>query len=486
MERTSEIWWLDIKGNPAFDSQSSSSAMDRPPSSRQTQYSHDRPGERTTGLSGYAANSGSAQAHPSLQAARHTPFAPGCVSSLRFVSSPSLPPQALGTHFHVFSSGCLLDFVTPASVISSFETCLSALDLETLRWQKLANGRDLYNPSYRWHYCAIDQAGTQAWLLGCPTEPPANGADAEFLSDVLPIDLRKLGLLGNSIVAGSPAEHSRVPASDAQPASLLSGVGADLAMMFDRAPETGSGTDFTVTGEPEDQVASDITEEDGSIMQSSQQNSSAPIHVHKLILQARWPHFNRLYASQMSEFQTKKMHMEEPYSTVRAFLYYLYTDSIAPNPKFGPNINDVAGMLVLSNLYQMPRLRLLCVNRLGNELDIQHAAIIWERASVAGEDWLRRRAANFAMTHWGRVVRTAGFKTLKRESLVELCEEVDFEGRVVGGEELEMLGGLGGAKLGSATMLLSLARKRRAGSINNQVSDGEDADGEDDEGMELS
>jgi len=30
----------------------------------------------------------------------------------------------------------------------------------------------------------------------------------------------------------------------------------------------------------------------------------------------------------MAEFHTKKMHIPEPYSVVKAFLYYLYTDSI--------------------------------------------------------------------------------------------------------------------------------------------------------------
>ena len=39
--------------------------------------------------------------------------------------------------------------------------------------------------------------------------------------------------------------------------------------------------------------------------------------------------------------------------------------------------------------------------------------------------------------NWGRVVRTEGFKALSRTSLMELCEVVDMEGRVVTGEEIE-------------------------------------------------
>jgi len=35
----------------------------------------------------------------------------------------------------------------------------------------------------------------------------------------------------------------------------------------------------------------------------------------------------------------------------------------------------------------------------------------------------------------GRIVRTTGFKSLNRQSLFELCEVVDTEGRIVAGPE---------------------------------------------------
>jgi len=181
----------------------------------------------------------------------------------------------------------------------------------------------------------------------------------------------------------------------------------------------------------------------------------------------------------MLEFHTKKMHIPEPYHAVRAFLSYLYTDSIAEP---AVTLHDVAGMLVMSNIYDMPRLRLLCVNRLGKELDVEHAAIIWERAGTAGEEWLRRRAANFCMTHWGRIVRTKGFKSLPQSSLVELCEEIDAEGRVVGGEELERVGGLGGTAFGVGG---SGGRKRK-GSVGVSLVGDETETEEGDEGMDVS
>lgn len=374
----------------------------------------------------------------------------------------------------MFSSGCLLDFGTPASIISADQISLSALDLETLRWQKLADGKDLFNISYRWHYCAMNEDGTQAWLLGCPSEPTANGAGAaeEYLSDVLPVDLRKLGLLGNALTEETRPQYSKMPASDTTATSALCSIGTDLARVFDTPPESGSGTDFIVTGQPDDW-------DDEMIDETSP--PSDPIHVHKLILSTRWPHFQRLYSSQMLEFHTKKMHIPEPYSAVRAFLYYLYTDSIMDADT---TLDDVAGMLVMSNIYDMPRLRLLCVNRLGKELDVPHAAFIWERAGTAGEEWLRRRAANYCMTHWGRIVRTQGFKNLKRAALVELCEETDGEGRVVSGEELERVGGLGGTQYGTNGVG---GRKRKGSAQQSAVGEELDSETEDgEEGMDVS
>ena len=509
MERTSEIWWLDFRGAPEFDggpscglagsrdvrSLGEGSPTFSFPSSPMPQ-----------GSTGYAANTSGVQSNSATQIQRSPPVAPGAISNVKFISSPNLPMQNVGSHFHVFSSGCMLDFVTPASNMP-LETSLSALDLDTLRWQKLADGKDLFSPTYRWHYCCLDADGTHAWLLGCPREARGggNGDTEEYLSDVLPIDLRKFGLLGNKM-SQEARSGQRMPTSDTQASSHLSAIGADLARTFNQPPETGSGTDFTITGLRDECYDMESLSDDdpsspnqaGSVSESSGSNTSQPIHVHRLILNARWPHFARLYSAQMSEFHTRKMHIPEPYPAVKAFLYYLYTDSISsPLTESAaistPTLEDVANMLVMSNIYDMPRLRHLCVNRLVRDLDVQHAALIFDRANTAQEDWLKRRAASFCMTHWGRIVRTDGFRRLKRSAMLELCEGIDAEGRVVGGDELEAVGGLGGARLGSGmNVLWGNGRKRgRLGSTGAATADGDADEGEvdvdgSDEGMELS
>jgi hypothetical protein len=511
MDKVGDIWWLDLKGSPAFESPPQIGSMDRSPSalSNRTNGSPRPPFSMTptpiVGTTGYAANSGSAQVNPpSFHLRNFAPRAPGAISALKFVSGPTIPSQGAGIHFHIYSSGTLLDFATPAAAITPKECSISALDLGTLRWQKLAEGREIFKTGYRWHYCTMNEDGTKAWLMGCPTDQVGadmggNGLE-EYLSDIMEIDLRRYGFLGSNAV--EPRTDLVRPSHVRNVEQPSKGLGADLAKLFNQPPESGSGTDFVVTAlAPEDEDddamgtamgAKDSSEADQSWL-APDAPTSPPIHVHRLILQARWPHFQRLWASQMSEFHTKKMHIPDRYSVVKAFLLYLYTDRIDAATDDPPrddsigtartaDLSDVAGLLVLSNIYNIPHLRLLCVNRLSKDLDVDHACTIWYCAMQASEEWLRKRTAGFCLTHWGRIVRTAGFQRLPRSALVELSQEIDMEGRVVGGEELDLFAGqLDGSRFSDGAG----AASRRKESISSNQTQTAEEDEEEDEGMEM-
>ncbi|KAI1947214.1 hypothetical protein LOZ57_003453 [Ophidiomyces ophidiicola] len=485
MERGTDLWWLDLKGSPSFMGPlaSSQGTVGSPAIPDRMAYSPDMQFSSSSQISGrpngYAPNSSSVQVR---SLGRRRANAPGAIASVKFHSGPFTPVLLSGTHFHVFTSGVLLDLVTPSDTVRSWECNLSSLELDTLRWQRLADGPEIFNSGHRWHYCTVNENGTKAWLLGCninPNNAPGMG-DENHLSEVLPIDLEQYGILGNE------SSNQIRASSDGLPSSQLSGLGAELATVFDQPPQSGSGTDFAITADCDDPDYN--SEEEHSLISnpshptptflSSDANTSAPIHVHRIILQARWPHFKRLYAAQMAEFHTNRMHIPEPYKVVRAFLYFLYTDSIACHPDFCPDISEVAGMLVMANLYDMPRLRLLCVYRLSRELAVENAAIVWERAGRTNEEWLKRRAAAFCMANWGRIVRTEGFRNLNRQSLMELCEVVDMEGRVVGGHELEFAAGWGNERYD----LNGDVKRSRA----PPAGESDEIEGEEDDGMELS
>ncbi len=500
MERTGDLWSLDLKSSPAFKSVPaygvSESSIERPgPSPRSHFGQPPQPQSVPAGSSGYAANSSSVQIRGSTPAAKSV--APGAISCTKFISGPNVPLPGLGTHFHCYSSGALLDFVTPAGTIRSSDCNLSALELGSQQWQKLAEGPEIFDPSYRWHYCAVNEDGTKAWLLGCVMESSENGVAnfEEYLSDVIALDLQEFGLLGNDLTWEPGTEKPKNHASVTHVISKPSSLGANIAAMFDQPIESGAGSDFIITANKDEPFDDDDMSATSSFTTvdtpqtpqylSATARTSPPIHVHKLILQARWPHFSRMYNSQMSEFHTKKLHIQEPYNVVRAFLYYLYADSIERHPEYCPGLAEVAGLLVMSDVYDMPELRLKCVHRLSRELDVENAAVVWERAGTANEEWLKRRAATYCLTHWGRVVRTESFKCLSRRSMIELMEVIDVDGRVIGGEELEVVGGFGGGKLGVGGSGSDLARRRARAQAGNVGDEMDDNEVQDDEGMEI-
>ncbi|KAJ6145366.1 hypothetical protein N7470_009261 [Penicillium chermesinum] len=485
MERTTDIWWLDLKGSPSLTGTAPpQGTMDSPDERLPVAHYPDSISSQSTQMSprsgSYAANSASVQVR---NFGRRKPQAPGAISCLRFQSGANVPALFSGTHFQSFASGVLLDLITPSETVRSHDCNLSVLELSSLRWQRLADGGEIFRPGYRWHYCTVNTEGTKAWLLGCSLDlSNAPGAvDENHMSEILSIDLEKYGLLGNGLTTETPEPD--VPWPERSDNSALSNLGADLSSVFDQRPESGSGADFLITairdGEETDDVDYGTPGPSGlspTFVEPSP-STSDPIHVHKIILLLRWPHFKRLYSAQMAEYHTKRMHIPEPYSVVRSFLYYLYTDSIAGPPENRSSVVDVAGMLVMANLYDMPKLRLLCVNRLSRELDVDNAAIVWERAGRTNEHWLMRRAAQFCLSNWGRVVRSEGFKSLSHQSLIDLCEVVDTEGRIVAGPELEMVsfGSDGPDRDNKGSRL-------RLGSTADELSE-IDAD---DEGMELS
>lgn len=186
--KVNDLWWLDLKGAPEFDSRPHYGVLDRntaasrASNSPRTPYNAPAP---VVGTSGYAANSRTAQViPPSIQVKSWAPVAPGSISAVKFMHGQTVPPQGLGIHFHAYTAGALLDFVTPAATMAPRDCHLSVLDLKALRWQKLAEGREIFNPGFRWHYCTMNEDGTKAWLLGSPTDTSAADQYEEYLRSV--------------------------------------------------------------------------------------------------------------------------------------------------------------------------------------------------------------------------------------------------------------------------------------------------------------
>jgi len=128
----------------------------------------------------------------------------------------------------------------------------------------------------------------------------------------------------------------------------------------------------------------------------------------------------------MSEFHSHQLILPEPYTVVKSLVTYLYTDHLPPTPT-----PILSRLLVLANLYNIAPLRTLCLGKLLRELCVEHATIVWATAKESGERGLERRAGKVCFENWGEVVRTRGFREMKREDVLELCGLVGRGARVV-------------------------------------------------------
>ncbi|KAK9474157.1 uncharacterized protein V1510DRAFT_401641 [Dipodascopsis tothii] len=329
-----------------------------------------------------------------------------------------------GMHFYGACGNKMVDFVTEDLADHDVVSSISCFDLAEGHWRQLVDESvDIFS-GYQWNYLVMD--GTTAYLLGSQL-----GADPETLAYLLKVDLKQCGI------------SSPVPTAKAASTLLPNSLNSDLGLLFDDKDTS----DFVVTGIPdscaffEDEYFDDpaAAAAPGAPGAPARTSSSAtadalsvsdPIYVHSIILQARWPHFKRLCNSRMREYHHRRMHIPETISTVRALLCYLYIDAIPVSA----DTSTVARLLVLANLYGLPRLRDLCLERIQLGFEVDAAALVWERAATAREDVLRKVVAKFCMKHWGRVVRTRSFRALTRQAMIELCEEIDVEGAVVPGK----------------------------------------------------
>ncbi|KAK9460425.1 uncharacterized protein V1516DRAFT_676600 [Lipomyces oligophaga] len=338
--------------------------------------------------------------------------------------TPNSGDKAFGIHLYAFSGSTIVDFTAPSHALNDSETSITAFDMLEMRWRTLADSScDIFGKTH-WLYTVLD--GSIAYLLGIGSYTE-NDTTSEYLSNVLRIDLT---FFGSTPLAQNPSPFEF--SSRRQKAFVSGTLNADMASLLgDRAT-----SDFMITTFPDEE-----DELDYEYMDSTTPNlrdsgnfenlvdlNRRTIHAHSLILMARWPHFQRLYHSHMLEFEQKRLDIPEPYSPVYSLLYFLYTDTIPSSD----TIPTTARLLVLSNMYTLPRLRDLCLARLRDGFEVPTAAIIWDCARIAQEHILQHNATRFCLRHWGRIVRTPAFSSLSKESLVELCANVDLEATVVG------------------------------------------------------
>lgn len=304
-----------------------------------------------------------------------------------------------GNHFYgPGSAGTVINATTPA--LLPVRSSISRLDLDSLNVTYLARDCAEMFEGFEWFHMAVIHS--HLVFVGRELE----GDDEERITHILSVDLSEMGYIDHT-GPESPLHDGSSPSTTAagdstsfgdQLVGQPSSVGGDLYRFY----LSGELCDFELTA-----------------IDPATNTVSSPIKVHKMVLAARWPHFRRVLASGMSEAHTGRMHIAEPLPWVQKLIEFMYRDTIE-----GCSTDQATGLLVLSNMYELGRLRKQCLELIAIKgITMDDCLIIWERAWIANEPLLRRNAALFILNNWGHIVRSPQFAALSKNSIIELAME---------------------------------------------------------------
>jgi hypothetical protein len=108
------------------------------------------------------------------------------------------------------------------------------------------------------------------------------------------------------------------------------------------------------------------------------------------VIALRWSHFSSLMASKPDNPGFKKLAFPENYAVTLAFLQFIYTDHLMTAQQHHPNI--LSRLLILSDIYNLPRLGELASHALHQILTITTASMIYETAALTGRTALQVRS----------------------------------------------------------------------------------------------
>ncbi|KAM4560343.1 RCC1 and BTB domain-containing protein 1 isoform 2-T2 [Odontesthes bonariensis] len=128
------------------------------------------------------------------------------------------------------------------------------------------------------------------------------------------------------------------------------------------------------------------------------------IHVHKAVLKIRCEHFRSMFRSQWVEDQQEVIEIGQfSYPVYRAFLQFLYTDTIDLPPE------DAIGLLDLATSYCENRLKRLCQQIIKRGITVENAFTLLCAAIRYDAEDLEKFCFRFCVNHLTQVTQTAAF-----------------------------------------------------------------------------
>ncbi|KAI7856920.1 hypothetical protein BDC45DRAFT_412669, partial [Circinella umbellata] len=116
------------------------------------------------------------------------------------------------------------------------------------------------------------------------------------------------------------------------------------------------------------------------------ENQSIPVN--SAVLSQRWPYFEQLMKENL--LKAHSMSFPYPHPVVIALLQFIYTDNLLTAQQYQPHI--LSQLLLLADMYELPRLRGLATHALHQMLNMSTAPLIFETAALSHQTSLQVRA----------------------------------------------------------------------------------------------
>ncbi|KAM6141107.1 LOW QUALITY PROTEIN: RCC1 and BTB domain-containing protein 1 [Pterocles gutturalis] len=127
------------------------------------------------------------------------------------------------------------------------------------------------------------------------------------------------------------------------------------------------------------------------------------LHVHKAVLKIRCEHFRTMFQSYWDEDMKEVIDRPVSYPVYRAFLEYLYTDSVDLPPE------DAIGLLDLATSYCENRLKKLCQHIIKGGITVENAFSLLSAAVRYDAEDLEEFCFKFCVNHLTEVTQSAAF-----------------------------------------------------------------------------
>ncbi|XP_032831091.1 RCC1 and BTB domain-containing protein 1 isoform X1 [Petromyzon marinus] len=132
------------------------------------------------------------------------------------------------------------------------------------------------------------------------------------------------------------------------------------------------------------------------------------IHVHKVVLKIRCEHFRSMFQSHWNEDGKDEIEIEQfTYPVYRAFLQYLYTDTVSLPPE------DAIGLLDLATSYCELGLKQLCQQIIKKGIGIENGIMLFAAAVKYDAKDLEEFCFRFCLNHLTAITQTKAFERLE-------------------------------------------------------------------------